>query len=111
MASVIYIEANFPAGNTRMLRTPTNQIEEAGTDIQLDGNNLSICMKTFGEYIKYSLYLFISNTVWTARDKTSNEWKSHEFIRFFHLKFRLLWFTLYWFYTHMNWIISHFCIF
>ena len=50
MASVIYIEANFPAGNTRMLRTPTNQIEEAGTDIQLDGNNLSICMETFGKY-------------------------------------------------------------
>ena len=56
MASVIYIEANFPAGNTRMLRTPTNQIEEAGTDIQLDGNNLSICMETLGKSIKYNLF-------------------------------------------------------
>ena len=61
MASVIYIEANFPAGNTRMLRVPTNQIEEAGTDIQLDGNNLSICMETLGKSIKYSLYLSTSN--------------------------------------------------
>ena len=51
VASVIYIEANFPAGNTRILRVPTNQIEEAGTDIQLDGNNLSICMETLGKYI------------------------------------------------------------
>ena len=49
MASVIYIEANFPAGNTLMLRIPTNQIEAAGTDIELDGNNLSICMETLGK--------------------------------------------------------------
>ena len=49
MASIIYIEANFPAGNTRLLRVPTNQIDEAETDIQLDGNNLSICMETLGK--------------------------------------------------------------
>merc|ERR1712168_1090504 len=47
MASLIYIEANFPDGNTRLLRVPTNQIEEAATDIKLDGNNLTICMETF----------------------------------------------------------------
>ena len=64
MASVIYIEANFPAGNTRLLRVPTNQIEGAATDIQLDGNNLTICMETFGkstgryrpEIIEYCLW-------------------------------------------------------
>ena len=49
MASIIYIEANFPACYTRLLRVPTNQIDEAETDIQLDGNNLSICMETLGE--------------------------------------------------------------
>ena len=49
MASIIYIEANFPAGNTRLLRVPTNQIDEAETDIQLDGNNLSIYMETLGK--------------------------------------------------------------
>ena len=49
MASIIYIEANFPAGNTRLLRVPTNQIDEAETDVQLDGNNLSIYMETLGK--------------------------------------------------------------
>ena len=51
MANVVYIEANFPTGNTRMLRIATNQIEEAATDIQLDGKNLSICMETLGKFI------------------------------------------------------------
>ena len=49
MASIIYIEANFPAGNTRLLRVPTNQIDEADTDVQLDGINLSIYMETLGK--------------------------------------------------------------
>ena len=49
MAGVIYIEANFPAGNTRLLRLVTNQIVQARTDIQLDGNNLSLCMETCGK--------------------------------------------------------------
>ena len=46
MAGVIYIEANFPARNTRLLRLVTNQIQQARTHIQLDGNKLSICMET-----------------------------------------------------------------
>ena len=49
MAGVIYIEANFPAGNTRLLRLVTNQIKQARTDIQLDGNDLSLCMETCGK--------------------------------------------------------------
>lgn len=34
-------------------------------------------------------------TVWNARDETSNEQNSYEFIRIFHLKFHLLRFPLY----------------
>ena len=49
MAGVVYIEANFPAGNTRLLRLVTNQVQLAKTDIQLDGNNLSISMETCGK--------------------------------------------------------------
>ena len=60
MANVVYIEANFPTGKTRMLRIASNQIEEAATDIQLDGKNLSICMKTLGKFILPTVFFFVN---------------------------------------------------
>ena len=59
MANVVYIEANFPTGKTRMLRIASNQIEEAATDIKLDGKNLSICMETLGKFILLTVFFFV----------------------------------------------------
>ena len=70
MAGVIYIEANFPAGNTRLLRLVTNQVQLAKTDIQLDGNNLSISMETCGKsfYDLWSLGMRIAGPNYSKLD-------------------------------------------
>ena len=49
MAKIIYIEANYPNGYTRMFRISTNQITEDSTDIQVDGDNITIYFETAGE--------------------------------------------------------------
>ena len=42
-----------------MLRIASNQIEEAATDIKLDGKNLSICMETLGKFILLTVFFFV----------------------------------------------------